>query len=58
MSVLNVVSTTTAWSLLCVSFQGASAGIGADVCQPDVQLFPVYAAVLLGLSGFVTGLFP
>lgn len=58
MCVLKFASTTTVRSLLFISFQGASAGVSADLCQPDIQLFPGYAAVLFSVFGFVTGLFP
>lgn len=38
--------------------QGGNPGSGADLCQPDLQLFPGHAPVLLSVPGPVAGLHP
>lgn len=39
------------------SLPGGDPSRGADICQPDVQLLPGHAAVLLGVPVSLAGLF-
>lgn len=52
------ITSVSLFSSLPVSPPGGDPSSGADFCQSNIQFFPGHAALLLSVSGSLTGLFP